>query len=210
MKKNVVEKYSKQVEDVRAYYDRNDNIFKIMRLDKETAHSRFIAWLLNSNASHGLGDGFLRFVLERTHGVEFVENSLKTERITNEEWLETIKENGETEVEEKSKKGKRPVDVLVLAEDSKSKKKFVLSIENKYGSFEHGGQCVDYINSIKKKYIRDEGCYYFVYLDIKEPPDFGENEDRYGDYKFLCYENVMKYLKKQLKTLPESVTRLYL
>ncbi len=40
MKKNVIEEYSKQVEEVRAYYDRNDNIFKIMRLDKETAHSR--------------------------------------------------------------------------------------------------------------------------------------------------------------------------
>ncbi len=148
--------------------------------------------------------------MKQTHHVEFGENSLKTERITNEEWLETIKEYGETEVEENPKNGKRPVDILVLAEDRKSKKKFVLSIENKYGSSEHGGQCVDYIKSIKKKYIRDKGCYYFVYLDIKEPPDFEKNKDRYDEYKFLCYEDVMKWLEEQLKTLPESATRLYL
>lgn len=151
----------------------NDNIFDILGASNwEIRHSKFLAWLLNPNASHGLNSLFLEKVLKQK---EIEEKNFNDVSVTTELCIED----------------KRRIDIFIKGDN------FTITIENKYGSCEHDGQLKDYKERVKGKYPKKKN--YFIYLDLYKPKDFDKNNSPYSDYKFLSYKDIYEILNEILK-----------
>lgn len=154
------------------------NIFKILKLDNyEIRHSNFVAWLLDPNGSHKLGDKFL---------IKFINKALNLDIACSDD----IK----IETEYCTDEGRR-IDILIYSEKSK----FVCVIENKYGTDEHDAQCEHYKNYIEELNNFENYSYNYIFLDIKmpNPEDF---EKRLQGYKPILYSDVKVILEELLAT----------
>ena len=121
------------------------NPFRVLKLEHyEIRHSNFLAWLLNPQESHGLGDVFL------------------------EKFLEKIKEKNDTIIPPENinitiKREWQNIDILIEG------KGFVCVIENKIYSGENGTQLENYEEIIQKEFPHKTA--YFIYLTLnKETP----------------------------------------
>lgn len=218
MNYKLFEDCQKQIKEIRDFYKKDKNIFRILHLEEqEIRHSRFIAWLLDNEVDHGLKDSFLRFILKETYDVDFGAAEIEYDVNVEDRIISTLQndeEGGEEpKTAKKGKKGKkendtqRPVDIVVV---EKKNKKFVLTIENKYRSVVHDDQCADYIRGIKNKY---PGCkkYYFVFLDIRKPDDYETKPENYGTkdekFIFISYEKVRDELNDYIFKNPRVKDR---
>lgn len=195
------EQFEDFVEFLEEQNNKNDNIFDILGASNwEIRHSKFLAWLLNPNASHGLDSYFLKRVLSKTHNINFDKGddvSVKTELSIDE--ISTQEENDENangNKEKNKKKGKRRIDIFVEG------KNFTITIENKYGTGEHDGQLKAYKEWVndKSKQEKDQKNF-FIYLDLYKPKDFDDEhyeepkeKNPYYEYKFLSYEIIKEIL----------------
>ena len=124
------------------------NPFRVLKLEHyEIRHSNFLAWLLNPQESHGLGDVFLK------------------------NFLEKIKENNDTIIPPETinkdnitiKREWQNIDILIEG------KGFVCVIENKIYSVENGTQLENYEEIIQNEF--PDKTAYFIYLTLnKETP----------------------------------------
>ncbi len=149
------------------------NIFKVLGVsDYEIRHSHFLAWLLDPNESHGVGDYFLNrflqdvFLDERAEGMSLVS-------------IPSI-DNKKVEVRREWKN----IDILVITEG------FVVCIENKIWSGEHGGQLKKY-----KKIIEDEFKKKPVYVFLSPHGAEASLKDYYINYS---YESIIDILDSML------------
>lgn len=130
--KSAVEQLNEYVEKKKRF-----NIFKILKLeDYEIRHSNFLAWLLNPNETHELGDCFL------TKFMQSVDNSIKYD---NSDDIEVLREQ-------------ENIDILILNKT----KKYLILIENKINSNQHDNQLERYQSTVNTK-LSDYDKY-FVYL----------------------------------------------
>lgn len=151
------------------------NIFKVLRLENyEVRHSNFLAWLLDNKASHGLGFNILE---------ECFNKCFPNDKIT---FCNDVKILTEYSTDES-----RRIDILVIGDS------FTITIENKYGSCEHGEQCQHYFKFVNEKF-KDKKNNYFIFLDIEKPQDFDTDEQRYMGYHFLSYKDILEILEKQI------------
>lgn len=89
------------------------NIFEVLGItNAEIRHSNFLAWLLDPNGNHGMGDKFLREFVSKLGQREVVPENV-TVCIVRREW--------------------QHIDLLVLCQ----KEKYLLCVENKVFSGEH-------------------------------------------------------------------------
>lgn len=124
------------------------NPFRVLRLEHyEIRHSNFLAWLLNPQESHGLGDVFLKKFLEKIN--ENNDTIISTETINKDNI--TIKREWQN------------IDILIEGE------RFVCVIENKIYSGENGTQLQKYRDIIENNFSDKKA--YFIYLTLnKETP----------------------------------------
>lgn len=128
--KVITNKNFKKLVEVLEQKRQNDfNIFKVLRLENyEVRHSNFLAWLFDNAASHKMGITFFEKCFKTCFPYK---NINLNEKIKIETEYYTDKE--------------RRIDILIIGET------FTCTIENKYGSCEHGGQCQHYREFINNK-----------------------------------------------------------
>ena len=104
------------------------NIFEVLGItNAEIRHSNFLAWLLDPNGNHGMGDKFLREFVSKLGQREVVPENV-TVCIVRREW--------------------QHIDLLVLCQ----KEKYLLCVENKVFSGEHDDQLRRYRDILLTEY----------------------------------------------------------
>ena len=139
----------------------NFNIFDILKISRaEIRHSNMLGWLLNPNENHGLGDAFLKGLLQRlvendSDGRYDVFGVLLMDMYTftiYREW--------------------KNIDILLISD----KEQTLIAIENKVGSREHSDQLNRYRNILESEYPNHRKIYVFLTPDGEDPSDV-ENWD---------------------------------
>lgn len=160
------------------------NMFDVLKISRtEIRHSNMLGWLLNPNENHGMGDVFLKGILQRlvendSDGRYDVFNVLLMDFYTfsvTREW--------------------KNIDILLTSTEEKT----VIAIENKVGSHEHSNQLNRYRNILEKEYPDYNRMLVFLTPDGEKPSDV-ENWD------VLTYSDVIDVLESatlQIKILPD-------
>ena len=160
------------------------NLFDVLKISRtEIRHSNMLGWLLNPNENHGLGDAFLKGILQclvenDSNGRYDVFHVLLMDLYSfsvMREW--------------------KNIDILLTSSDEKT----VIAIENKVGSHEHSNQLNRYREILEKEYAGYNRLYVFLTPDGESPSDV-ENWD------VLTYNNVVETLervKEHKKVLPD-------
>ncbi len=160
------------------------NMFDVLKISRtEIRHSNMLGWLLNPNENHGMGDVFLKGILQRlvendSDGRYDVFNVLLMDFYTfsvMREW--------------------KNIDILLTSTEEKT----VIAIENKVGSHEHSNQLNRYRNILEKEYPEYNRMLVFLTPDGEKPSDV-ENWD------VLTYSDVIDVLESatsQIKVLPD-------
>lgn len=136
------------------------NLFTVMGQERrELTHSNILAWLLDPQGNHGLGDGFLSRFLHRT-GIEMPD--LSADKVFRERYR---------------------TDILLIDEKSR----FLCVIENKIDSEEHGEQLTCYrktLEGIYPDFIRR-----YLFLSPRGTVAYNATERKYWkavDYGAVC------------------------
>lgn len=138
------------------------NIFTALNIvNNEVRHSSFLAWLMNPNESHGLGDYFLTLFLKKVSIKKSVTEEISIFDIDswNLDDAEILREW-------------RNIDIVIRSDNQK----FICIIENKIFSNEHSNQLQRYREIIGKEYPGYKKL--FVYLTVEEDNP-SENEKEY-------------------------------
>ncbi len=137
------------------------NLFDVLKITRtEIRHSNVLGWLLNPNENHGLGDAYLKGILQR-----IVENDT-TGRYDVFKLLLLDMYSFSVYREWKN------IDILLTS----SEEKVLIAIENKVGSHEHSNQLNRYRDILEKEFEGYNKVYIFLTPDGEEPSDV-ENWD---------------------------------
>ena len=161
---------------------KNPNIFQILRItNNEIRHSNFLAWLLNPNESHKLGDAFLKRFLRQ------VFSSDKFDK------LEQADVEGLDLSKVEIRREWKNIDILIMLEN------IVICIENKVLSKEHSNQLKRYKEIVDENFSDYERS--FVYLTPE-----GENSENDDDtYEPISYEFIVETLERIVSVYGESL-----
>lgn len=116
------------------------NVFEVLGIEKsENRHSAFLAWLLDPNETHGLGDYFLRRFLWRVTTYARAHQVASITPLDVDQWkLRDV--TVETE--------RHRIDILVGSQEDR----FVCAIENKVFSGEHSNQLKRYRHIVEREF----------------------------------------------------------
>ena len=105
------------------------NMFKVLKIDQyEIRHSQMLAWLLDPQENHGLGDTFLRNFLKETFRVRKIEDASSEFAVGDELLLANLKNFKIQRESHKNYGGKnRFMDIVAYDEQQK----VIIIIENK-------------------------------------------------------------------------------
>ena len=161
------------------------NIFDILKISRtEIRHSNVLAWLLDANGNHMLGDYFFRNVLRSILYNAEDGRYDKTKVLLFDLYSFKVLREHEN------------IDLLLVSDNEKA----IIVIENKVGSSEHSNQLNRYRDYVNKRY-KD---YYkmFVYLTSK-----GENPSDEDNWSILSYDDLYKILDDVLakKEINDSI-----
>jgi hypothetical protein len=151
------------------------NIFDALRIvDREVKHSDFLAWLLDPNESHGQGSLFLRAILM---------DLFKTAREIGFACpTSPIELDGEELRGVEIRREWRNIDLLVKCKQPN----FVIAIENKIRSGEHGDQLSKYRETIEAEFARIPGMYVFLTIEGDE-----SSEEKWVPYSYSDVHRVL-------------------
>ena len=160
------------------------NLFDVLKITRaEIRHSNMLGWLLNPNENHGLGDAFLRGILQR-----LVENDSDGRYDV---FSVLLMDLYSFSVMREWKN----IDILLTSSDEKT----VIAIENKVGSHEHSNQLNRYREILEQEYPEYSRLCVFLTPDGETPSDV-ENWD------ILSYNDVVEVLEEvnaRIKILPD-------
>ena len=149
------------------------NLFDVLKISRnEIRHSNFLAWLLNPNENHGLGDKYLKGLLSR-----ILKNSNKKNDVLNILLSDFYSFNVYREW--------KNIDILILSD----KEKLAVIIENKVTSNEHDNQLNRYKKTLEIEYPDYKKIFLYLTPDGLEPSD--------SDWDILTYTDVVEEYKKQ-------------
>lgn len=165
-------------------WTRKFNIFDVLKISRtEIRHSNILAWLLDASENHGLGDAFIKGIIQRI--VESDEDDRYdifalllldyNSFIICREW--------------------KNIDLLMSSE----KEQMVIAIENKVGSHEHDNQLNRYRKIVEAEYPGFKQIYIYLTPDGEEPSDT-------QNWSSLTYRDVVEILesvKGRISILPE-------
>ena len=133
------------------------NVFDVLKISRnEIRHSNVLAWLLNANANHNLGDSFFSGVIHR-----LLKNGIKGQTVDTAQLLLLNLYSFEIKRETDN------IDLLLVSDSEQ----YVIVIENKIGSGEHSNQLNRYQNAIEKKYFHYKKIYVFLTPGGQSPSD---------------------------------------
>ena len=185
------------------------NIFDIVSCKEEQA-SEILAWLLDPAQGHGLKEYFLKRLLNFLSVGGKIDcfkgkkaSSVACKEILKKEILQNIVVQTEVALKNdqrcrnslapKDDKCKR-VDVFLCADKNRKDADcngYMLVLENKYGSAEHGEQTRYYFNYMSKKYPEYKIIYlymdYYLDFDYIAPTEFSEISDKGGHWHACNY-----------------------
>ena len=143
------------------------NLFEILKITKaEIRHSNFLAWLLDPKGNHGLQDRFLRaFAANLGQGGSVPQDV--SDCIVFREW--------------------RDIDLLVICERGK----YLLCIENKVFSREHGNQLQRYHEILTEEYPGYNISFAFLTPDGAIP----EKETDQQDWQPVSYTDILDAIR---------------
>ena len=152
---------------------RKFNIFDVLKISRtEIRHSNILAWLLDSAENHGLGDAFVKGIIQR-----IVENDQENRY----DIFELLLLDFYNVVVFREWKN---IDLLLVAE----KEKIAIAIENKVGSHEHSDQLNRYRKILEDEYSDFKRIYIYLTPDGEEPSDV-EN------WSILTYTDIVEILE---------------
>lgn len=169
------------------------NLFDVLKISRaEIRHSNMLGWLLNPNENHGIGDRFLKAIIQEmvvndTDGRYEVFQTLLLDLYSftlYREW--------------------KNIDILLISEEEQ----FLVAIENKVGAHEHDNQLDRYRKTLETEYPDYKKMFIFLTPDGDDPSDV-ENWD------VLTYSSVAENLAKlkssmELQPDVELIIRNYL
>ena len=146
---------------------------------KEDFHSNFLAWLLDPQGSHGLGEGFLRNFLARSGAGFHVINAANraSTKVTRERYIELDGGSGR-------------LDIQVLNEEAE----FVCAIENKVWSGEGEDQLAFYWR-VLHKYYPDHRIHLVFLTPTGIPP---VDTDEQAHWKVMSYSDVLGLVEQTI------------
>lgn len=148
------------------------NIFETLSIVRtEIRHSNVLAWFLNPNETHGLNDYFLKEFIKlvyRNNTSLYKDFQLEDIFLWNYENVEVFRE-------------KKLIDILIVENINK----FVIVIENKIDSKEHGKQLNNYQKFIEEEYSDYKKMYVYLTKTGEEPSD----SSLWGTFS---YENILE------------------
>ncbi len=154
------------------------NVFDILSIKtNEIRHSNFLAWLLNPNETHGLGEYFLRKIIQST-----IKNSPDYEQISLFD-LDRMDLDDALVFREDNR-----IDLLVVSHNNK----MILIIENKVYSKEHDDQLERYSEDVGERY--PDYRVLKAYLTL-----FGDTPEEGEDWSPISYEFIHGILKTVLQ-----------
>ncbi len=146
------------------------NIFEAVGMERqEIRHSRFLAFLLDPNESHGLGDTFVKRLLQRA----VMDSTNVSAPVTPIEL--SLWDLGQIEV----RREWQHIDIFLLDE----REKLAVIIENKIGTGEHSDQLNRYHATVKEKYPEHKPLALYLTPGGDEP-----SHPKYlpVDYRVVC------------------------
>ncbi len=170
--------------DELSQWTRKFNIFDVLKVSRtEIRHSNILAWLLDTSENHGLGDAFIKGIIQR-----IVEND--EENCYDIFELLLLDYNSVIVCREW-----KNIDLLLVSE----KEQMVIAIENKIGSHEHDDQLNRYRKILEDEYPEFQRIYIYLTPDGEEPSDA-------KNWSILTYTDVVEILesiKERESFLPE-------
>lgn len=161
---------------------KNPNIFQILRITKnEIRHSNFLAWLLDSNESHKLGDIFLKRFLRAVFSSDKFDD------------VDQVDVEGMDLSKVEILREWKNIDILIKLEN------VVVCVENKVLSKEHSNQLKRYKEIITNQF--PDVYQTFVYLT----PEGESSENETESYEPISYEFVVEALERILSVYGESL-----
>lgn len=161
------------------------NIFDVLKISRaEIRHSNMLAWLFDANENHGLGDKFVKKIMQK-----FVENNLNGSKFDVFEilLLDFYSFNIYREWNN--------IDLLLVSDDEK----MVIAIENKVGSHEHSNQLNRYRKLLEKSYADYNKIYIFLTPDGILPSD----TDNWCVLTYSDIVDVLTDIKEATELLPD-------
>lgn len=157
------------------------NIFDVLKISRtEIRHSNILAWLLDANESHGLGDFVVRGLIQRV----IQEHQTYCEaRHTNVLKLLTMDYSHFSVFREW-----KSIDILLLSKEDK----VVICIENKVGTGEHDNQLVRYRETVESAYPQNEN-YEYIYIYLT--PEENESSDP-ENWMAFSYNGILSILRE--------------
>lgn len=144
------------------------NIFDALGVARvEIRHSKFLAWLLDPSESHGQGSLFLRAVL-----MDLLRDAPVEHRI-----LSPVELDGAELRDVEIRREWKHIDLLITCQEPK----FVIAIENKIDSGEHGDQLARYRKVVADEFPSTHQMLVFLTKDGAEPSDAEWVPYSYGD-----------------------------
>ena len=172
------------------------NIFDVLKLkEHEIRHSNILAWLLDPNGSHGLGDTFIRLFIAHVikknravHGLDVMTwsylNLTDCEIQREKHWPDTGKKDS--------------LDILLTAHQPVGLD-YLIAIENKVRSSEGPDQTVKYRAHIEAD--NPASVKMFVYLTAK---DEVPNDDRWATLSYCDIYEILGHILKYTAMSPEA------
>lgn len=145
--------------DKLSQYRNEINFFEITDITrKEIKHSNFLAWLLDSNANHNIGDKFIRRFMQKVvkanQSIEIIAPNIINlflldydSFIIKREWMN--------------------IDIFMVSDEAK----FTITIENKIYSSERINQTFDYRKKIEEIYKSYTNIYIYLTIEGEEAQD---------------------------------------
>lgn len=148
------------------------NLFDVLKISRnEIRHSNVLGWLLDPNENHGMGDAFLKGILQRlaekdSDGRYDVFKVLRSDMYSFSVYREW-----------------KNIDILLVS----SEEKLVIAIENKVGSHEHSNQLNRYREILENDYDGYKRLYVYLTPDGEEPSDV-------SNWDVLTYTDVVEVI----------------
>jgi hypothetical protein len=165
------------------------NIFDALRIERvEIRHSNFLAWLLDPAESHGQGSLFLKAILMDLFK-SARENGFPCP-------VSPIELDGEELRGVEIRREWRNIDLLIHC----NQPSFVIAIENKIKSSEHGDQLERYQTTVRAEFGSAPSMYVFLTVEGDDP-----SEDAKEDWVPYSYGNLHRVLKRVHETNRNSI-----
>ena len=160
------------------------NLFDVLRISRtEIRHSNMLAWLLNANENHGMGDAYIKALLQH-----LVAND-STERY-DVFHLALMDFYGFTVQREWNN-----IDILLVSNEEKT----LIAFENKVGSHEHSDQLNRYRKILEKAYPD----YCRIYLYLTPDGELPSDEDNWNVMTYFDIVDTLEHVAGSIELIPD-------